>query len=275
MTHMFDLSHRFSELAYPASPAFNGRFGHLDSLASWLVATKVPMRTQDSMDRELVLFGEDQRASGWSSLPPGMRKSQSPISNVDRVDSAIEYGIQTADRAIDAGVALLFLSSQKTESPHALEILVGTLTRTDAASVASRKNVGDSEWIENVTHIRDEMFLLRDDIGDPLALLGHTKSFGIAAMVGVILQSAKRATPVVLFGEAASCAALIATRISHRARSWTIPAVDLVSPVGALTQRHLDRPPILELGMEFGYDYLTPLAMTAPIIDAMLALLST
>jgi NaMN:DMB phosphoribosyltransferase len=277
MTRESDLSGWFSGLAEPAWPEFNARFGRLDALASWLVATAVPPRKRDPSDlpdRQLILLGDDYSVAHSVSLPAGIYISRYQQSNPSSVDNEIQVGIQVADRAIDSGVALILLSSLRHESLHALEILVGTLTRTDAASVASRNNVGDVEWMENVTHIRDEMFLLRDRVGDPSALLTHTKSFAIAAMVGVILEAAKRATPVVLVGEAASCAALIASRISHPARAWTVPAVDLVSPIGALTQRHLDRPPILELGMEFGHDYQTPIAMTMPIIDAVLALLA-
>jgi NaMN:DMB phosphoribosyltransferase len=278
MTKESDLSGWFAGLAEPALPEFNGRFGRLDALASWLVATAVPPRKReptDLPDRQLILIGDDYPVAHSLSLPPGVYISRYQQSNPPSVDHEIQVGIQLADQAIDSGIALLFLSSQKTETPQALEILVGALTRTDAASVAARQDTGDAEWMENVTYIRDEIFVLRDRIGDPSALLTHTKSFAIAALVGVILESAKRSTPVVLIGEAASCAALIASRISHPARAWTAPALDLTTPIGALTQRHLDRQPILELGMEFGHDYLTPVAMTMPIIDALLALLAT
>jgi hypothetical protein len=275
MTNKFDLSLEFAEIASLVSPAFNGRFGRLDGLASWLVATGAPMR--HSIDRELILFCEDRFDEG--ALPQPTRIKISRHLQSDSADpsvaNSIKLGIEIADRAIDGGVTLLFLSSLSERVRDDLEILVGALTRTDAASVASRGKISDLEWMENVIHIRDETFLLRDHIGDPSALLAQTRSFDIAAMVGVILQSAKRATPVMLIGDAASCAALIATRISHRSRTWTIPAVDLISPVGALTQRHLDRPPILELGMAFDRDYQTPIAMTVPIIDAVLALLTT
>jgi NaMN:DMB phosphoribosyltransferase len=278
MTKESDLSGWFAGLAEPALPEINGRFGRLDALASWLVATAVPPRKReptDLPDRQLILIGDDYPVAHSLSLPPGVYISRYQQSNPPSVDHEIQVGIQLADQAIDSGIALLFLSSQKTETPQALEILVGALTRTDAASVAARQDTGDAEWMENVTYIRDEIFVLRDRIGDPSALLTHTKSFAIAALVGVILESAKRSTPVVLIGEAASCAALIASRISHPARAWTAPALDLTTPIGALTQRHLDRQPILELGMEFGHDYLTPVAMTMPIIDALLALLAT
>jgi NaMN:DMB phosphoribosyltransferase len=278
MTKEPDLSGWFSGLAEPVLPKFNGRFGRLDALASWLVATAVAHRKREPTDlpeHQLILIGDDYSVAHSLSLPAGVCISRYQQSNPPSVDNEIQVGIQLADRAIDSGLAILFLSSQKMETPHALEILVGSLTRADAASVASRQNTGDVEWMENVTHIRDEIFSLRDRVGDPCALLTHTKSFAIAAMVGVILESAKRATPVVLIGEAASCAALIASRIAHPARAWTVPALDLTSSIGALTQRHLDRQPILELGMEFGHDFLTPVAMTMPIIDALLALLAT
>ncbi|HUW78501.1 MAG TPA: nicotinate-nucleotide--dimethylbenzimidazole phosphoribosyltransferase [Candidatus Nanopelagicaceae bacterium] len=275
MTKDFELNDRFSNLPALDFTEFNGRFGRLDALASWIVATKVPRRDRDAWNWQLIHLGEDRHAGPTSLFPTGIVRSQSQQSNASSVDNEIAVGMEIADRAIDSGVGLLLLSSPETTTPLELEILVGALTRTDAASVAPRIGVGDSEWIANVTLIRDGMFLLRDRLSKPEELLAHTKSFAIAASVGVILQAAKRATPVLLIGEGASCAALIATRISHRTREWTMPAVDLVSQVGVITQRHLDRPPIIELGITFENDYMTPLAMTAPIIDAVLALLTT
>ncbi len=283
MTGDLDLFSRFADVAYPAAPESDSRFGKLDQLASWLAATGLSNRAGRAIDRQVVVFYKDQPEQSdvlYSSvhLPElvGIKVSRhalAPIEN-DSVEKSIGLGIQIADRAIDSGTELLFVTSVRFGDDHDLEILIGALTRSDAASVASRQVVSDQKWIENVIHVRDEIFALRDQIADPIALLTHTHSIDVAEMLGVILQSAYRATPVVVIGDGAHCAALLASRISHLSREWLIPAVDLTSPAGAIAQAHLNRQPILELAMTFQHDYLTPVSMTAPIIDAVLELLA-
>lgn len=289
MTSELELGNRFADLAaLEPSPNFK-QLGKLTSLADWLISTGLSVEDWRPAQRELIVFSPNQpKESPQESLPelagvkishhwpassdwPASSGDTSVLDALDVLDS-IEIGIQIADRAIDSGTTLLFLTSDQDGIRHDLEILIGALTRTDAASVAARQDISDQVWMENVTGIRDGIFAVRDRVADPVALLAHTQSLDLASMLGVILQSAKRATPLVLIGDAAHCAALIAQRISHRSREWLIPAVDLTSPAGALAQRHLDRQPILELAIPFGLDYLTPVSMTAPIIDAILRL---
>lgn len=276
MTSNFDLSSRFVDLPAPDPSPNLTEFGKLNALANWLITTGLRSRVSPSRARELIVFSKSDADRESSRALPGIKISKHPFANQEAsVAHSIELGIQIADRAIDSGVSLLFVTSDDDGLAHDVEILIGALTRADAASVAVRTNVGDQEWMDNVIHIRDEMFALRDLIADPSALLARTNSLDVAAMLGLILESSHRATPLVLIGERAYCSALIAQRVAYRSRDWLIPALDLTSPAGALAQQRLDRPPILELAMPFAIDYLSQACLTAPIIDAMLELLSS
>ncbi len=276
MTSNFDLSSRFVDLPAPDPSPNLTEFGKLNALANWLITTGLRSRVSPSRARELIVFSKSDDDRESSRALPGIKISKHPFANQEAsVAHSIELGIQIADRAIDSGVSLLFVTSDDDGLAHDVEILIGALTRADAASVAVRTNVGDQEWMDNVIHIRDEMFALRDLIADPSALLARTNSLDVAAMLGLILESSHRATPLVLIGERAYCSALIAQRVAYRSRDWLIPALDLTSPAGALAQQRLDRPPILELAMPFAIDYLSQACLTAPIIDAMLELLSS
>lgn len=252
-----DLYAKFADLETLNLSTYDAAFGKLDPVANWLTATGLAKNKNEELKRELILITEQTLAT---------------IEN-NSIESAIELGIEKADRAIDSGSELLILASTRAQTHYDLEILVGALTRTDAATVATRHNVDDQMWMEIVVEIRDQIFVNRDHLADPIALLANTKSLDVASMLGAILQSANRKTPVVLIGDAAHCAALLATRISHPCREWVIPALDLTSPVGVLTQRHLNRAPILELGMTLANDSTTPIALTTPVIDAVLSLL--
>lgn len=276
MTSNFDLSSRFVDLPAPDPSPNLTEFGKLNALANWLITTGLRSPVSPSRARELIVFSKSDADRESSRALPGIKISKHPFANQEAsVAHSIELGIQIADRAIDSGVSLLFVTSDDDGLAHDVEILIGALTRADAASVAVRTNVGDQEWMDNVIHIRDEMFALRDLIADPSALLARTNSLDVAAMLGLILESSHRATPLVLIGERAYCSALIAQRVAYRSRDWLIPALDLTSPAGALAQQRLDRPPILELAMPFAIDYLSQACLTAPIIDAMLELLSS
>ena len=277
MSNADDLRTRFAGLVSPIVAEPDARFGKLEVLANWLAATVLATQSEQAIDRRLILFRHDRAAGELLLGLPGIKISQHLLASTthNSIEHAIESGIQIADHAIDSGTKLLFLGADRIDGNLDLEILVGALVRSDAASVTSNQGVSDQTWMTNVVRVRDEIFAVRDHIADPQALLTHTNSFDVAAMLGVICQAAKRATPVVLIGDAASCAALIASRVSHLTREWLIPAVGLTSPAGALAQHHLGRPPILELGITFDHDFQTPIAMTAPIIDAILSLLST
>jgi len=270
-----ELRVRFANLNSPDTSDPDPRFGRLDVLANWLGATGLANAADKTLDRQLVLFVEEQLASDELPELPWIKISQHPIPAYENspVIESFESGIQIADQVIDSGTKLIFLASGRINERHDVEILIGALLRKDAATVTSLEGANDQTWMANVIQIRDEIFALSDRISDPLAMLAHTGSLDVAAMIGLICQAAKRLTAVVLVGDEATCAALIASRISHVTREWVIPAVDSTSPAGSLAQHHLDRPSILQLGMKFGRDFQTPIAMAAPIIDAILKLL--
>ncbi|OIQ73766.1 nicotinate-nucleotide--dimethylbenzimidazole phosphoribosyltransferase [mine drainage metagenome] len=252
-----DLYAKFSDLETLDLSTGDTAFGKLAPVASWLTATGLAKSENEELKRELILIDEQALASIEDNS----------------IEAAIELGIEKVDRAIDSGSELLIVTSTRTQTHYDLEILVGALTRTDAATVAARHGLDDQTWMEIVVEIRDQIFANRDHLADPIALLANTKSLDVASMLGAILQSANRKTPVVLIGDAAHCAALLATRISHPCREWVMPALDLTSPVGVLTQRHLNRTPILELGMTLENDSTTAIALTTPIIDVVRSLL--
>jgi len=272
-----DLATRFADIRIPNEVSSLKRFGRLAPLADWLTSTSPNQIPEPITERELIVFSRNEKwASDASSVATGgssINRRLVRVADSPETEPAIELGISAADQAIDSGIQLLFIAADRAETLNDIPITVGALTGRDAASVTPRRNARDELWMQNAAQIRDGIYAAREHLTDPVTLLSQTGASELAALLGCILQAANRATPVVLIDDAALTAALVARRIAYRSRDWVLPAVDLVSPAGQLAQRYLDRPPILELAVDFNADYLTPMIMTIPIIDAVLALL--
>ncbi len=272
-----DLAARFSDIRIPNEVSGLEWFGRLAPLANWLAST-TPGRTPAPITRrELVVFSRtEETVSSTSSITIGESSiNRRLVRAVDshKFEPSVELGISLADQAIDSGIQLLFIAADNAETFNDIPVIVGALTGRDAASVTPRRQMTDDLWMANAARIRDGIHAARDHLADLATLLSQTRSNDLAALAGCILQAANRATPVVLIGEAALTAALVARRIAYRSRDWVLPAVDSISPAGHLAERYLDRPPILELEIDFHADYLTPMIMTIPIIDTVLTLL--
>lgn len=274
-----DLAARFSDIQIPNEISGLEWFGRLAPLANWLASTAPGRIPTPITRRELVVFSRNKETvSSVSSIAIGESSiNRRLVQAVDshKLEQSVELGISVADQAIDSGIQLLFITADNAETFNDIPVIVGTLTGRDAASVTPRRAMNDDLWMANAARIRDGIHAARAHLADPMTLLSHTRSTDLAALAGCILQAANRATPAVLIGEAALAAALVARRIAYRSLDWVLPAVDSISPAGQLAERYLDRPPILELEIDFNADYLTPMIMTIPIIDAVLTLLAT
>lgn len=136
------------------------------------------------------------------------------------VEAAVREGIAAADRAIDAGRTLLVPQVVHCEPVAALAV-VGLLTRSEAAAITYQfTGMSDREWIERCAAVRDTGVALADLRSAPVELLAALGATEIAFVVGVLLASAARRTPSIVEGTDELAAALVADRLSFRAKEW-------------------------------------------------------
>lgn len=157
-----------------------------------------------------------QRASGQLNA----REVQCPV------NANLDAGVTTANAAIDSGHNLLFLTAESasgsTADSYLSRALIGLLTRKDAYSVffqgTAQQRASDQSAMDSMAGIRD---LMREHIerrGEPLSLSALDPR--IDFVVGLLLASSARKTPVITGTNEHLAGALIAQRLCMKASSW-------------------------------------------------------
>jgi nicotinate-nucleotide--dimethylbenzimidazole phosphoribosyltransferase len=100
--------------------------------------------------------------------------------------------------------------------------------------------------------VRDAMRRGKPYKADPLALLTTIGSPDFATATGFLLQAAVRGVPVILDGTISTACALIADRISYRARQWWLAGHRSTEPAQSIALDRLDLDPIVDYGMRLG-----------------------
>jgi nicotinate-nucleotide--dimethylbenzimidazole phosphoribosyltransferase len=127
------------------------------------------------------------------------------------------------------------------------------LANADAATVTGKgTGIDDATWMRKCAAVRDAMRRGKPYKADPLALLTTIGSPDFATATGFLLQAAVRGVPVILDGTISTACALIADRISYRARQWWLAGHRSTEPAQSIALDRLDLDPIVDYGMRLG-----------------------
>lgn len=171
----------------------------------------------------------------------------------DETRRAFEIGVQLADAEIDAGADLLVLGDVGIGNTTPAAAIIGLYAPADVTSVVGRgTGIDDAGWMRKCAAVRDAMRRGRELKGEPLDLLAAIGAPDFAAMLGFLLQSAARRTPVILDGVAPTAVALVAHRVAFRAREWWLAGHLSPEPGHAAALERLDLAPVLDLQMRHG-----------------------
>jgi nicotinate-nucleotide--dimethylbenzimidazole phosphoribosyltransferase len=177
--------------------------------------------------------------------------------------AAVLAGVEAAERAVDAGATLL-VPRATTRHDTAARALVSVLTRTDPPAVTPQpEGAPDRAWMATVAAIRDDAYRLSGQRGDPLALLDGAAVPDIAFAVGVLLGGAARRTPCIVDGTDECTAALVADRISGRAKAWWMCGSQSTDPARQAVAERVDLAPGVPLALsdEAGFGAEATLAL--------------
>lgn len=160
----------------------------------------------------------------WNSLD-GMRAVN--VSDVDvtadpgiACAEALLAGAAAADRAIDSGATLLVPHMSQRDARSA-RIVIAVLARTEApVVVAQPEGMPDREWMAAVADVRDQCARLGSMRAETMALLDDLQAPALAFCAGVLLAAAARRTACIVDGTDEHAAALVADRVSTRAKAW-------------------------------------------------------
>ncbi|WP_285600788.1 nicotinate-nucleotide--dimethylbenzimidazole phosphoribosyltransferase [Kineosporia sp. NBRC 101731] len=167
---------------------------------------------------------------------------------------AIDWGLATADDAVDDGTDLILLSIPARPDDTAWQVAAAQVLGLDAVEAMGWPTPGmsDRTWIERVTRIRDGLKAVHGNRKDPLRLLQLLEHRELLAGTGLLLQAAARRTPAIIDGPIATTCALLAARLAPAARSWWLAAD---SGGAVLTRRMLEElrlVAVTDLGLDDG-----------------------
>ena len=209
------------DVAVDAEPTY------ADDVATGIAAGRI-RRANGSIDREDALTDAQTRA-------------------------AVDLGIATADRAIDAGCDLLMAGDLGIGNTTAAAAIIGLLTRNDASLVTGRgTGIDDATWMRKCTAVREAMRRARPARFDPMRVLAISGGADFAAIAGFLMQAARRRTPVILDGLVVCAAACIADLFDHGARAWWLAGHRSTEPAQAFALQRLDLEPIVDFQMRLG-----------------------
>lgn len=171
----------------------------------------------------------------------------------EETEAAFALGVRIADEEVDAGADLLIPGDMGIGNTTPAAVITGLYTNQDAASVVGRgTGIDDATWMRKTAAVRDAMRRGRDAKGDPIALLATVGGADIAAMTGLLIGAAARRTPVLLDGVVSCAAALVAQRMSFRAREWWLAGHLSTEPSAKAALERLRLDPLVDYGLRLG-----------------------
>lgn len=209
---------------------------------------------------------------------PRIRRSSGSIDREDAMtreetERAFLLGVALADEEIDAGADLLIVGDMGIGNTTASSAIIGLLAPADLLSVVGRgTGIDDVTWMRKAAAVRDAMRRGKPHKASPLDLLATIGGPDIATMVGLLLGSAARRTPVMLDGTVISAAALIAHRASYKSRDWWQAGHRSTEPAHSAALGRLDLTPLLDMQMRLGEG--TGALLALPLVSAAAAALS-
>jgi nicotinate-nucleotide--dimethylbenzimidazole phosphoribosyltransferase len=192
---------------------------------------------------------------------------------LDEAREAISTGIALAEAEVDAGADLLIIGDMGIGNTTAAAAIIGLLGPADILSVVGRgTGIDDATWMRKAAAVRDAMRRGKPHKASPIDLLAAIGGPDLAAMVGLLLGTAARRTPVILDGTVIGAAALIAHRAAYKARDWWQAGHQSTEPAHAIALGRLDLAPLLDLQMRLGEG--TGALLAVPLVGAAAAALS-
>ncbi len=146
-----------------------------------------------------------------------------------RIEARLLAGLSAADRAVDSGATVIVTAAPGDDVPA--RAVIALLAWREASTLLPQPpGTSDAEWMRRCARVRDVAAAARSVRADTVALLSVTQADDVAFAAGVLLGAAARRTPCLVDGTTALSGAVVADRISYRARGWWLAASDSPDP---------------------------------------------
>jgi nicotinate-nucleotide--dimethylbenzimidazole phosphoribosyltransferase len=212
-------------------------------------------------------FRDARVADGTENLSYGAAMTSAQF------DAAWQIGAAEADRAVDAGAALLIAGEMGIGNTTPAACLTALLTGLDPAAAVGRGAGADDDVVALKTRVVTTAVAPARSLvaGDMTRAIAAVCGYEIAAMAGFFAQGAARGATLLLDGYVATAAALIAERLAPGTAAAMIAGHRSAEPGHAAALADLGLEPLLDWGMRLGEGSGALVAL--PLLDAAAALL--
>jgi nicotinate-nucleotide--dimethylbenzimidazole phosphoribosyltransferase len=191
--------------------------------------------------------------------------TEGPAMRRDEALAAIATGRRVvADLRADAsGLDLLGIGEMGIGNTTAASALTAVFTGAPVEAVTGRgTGIDEAGWQRKVSVIHTALGRHRPDPADPLGTLAAIGGLEIAILVGVLVEAARSAIPVVLDGFITGAAAEVAVALEPRIGPRLIAGHRSLEPGHRIVLEHLGLAPVLELDLRLGEASGAALAMS-------------
>ncbi|MEA2701200.1 MAG: nicotinate-nucleotide--dimethylbenzimidazole phosphoribosyltransferase [Myxococcales bacterium] len=190
-----------------------------------------------------------------------------PAMTRTEAESAVALGVRLAREAANRGVDLMAVGEMGIANSTAAAAILCTLTGAAPADVVGRGTGLDARGMTHkATVIAEALAHHRPDRDDPIGVLAAVGGLEIAAMAGLIIGASIARRPVVVDGFIATVAALLASALAPRSRSYVCFSHLSAERGHRLACTTMNARPLLDLGLCLGEG--TGAALAIPIIRA-------
>ncbi|UZK69331.1 nicotinate-nucleotide--dimethylbenzimidazole phosphoribosyltransferase [Sphingomonas sp. S1-29] len=194
-----------------------------------------------------------------------------PALTLEQFDAAWGVGAEEAERAVQAGVAVLIAGEMGIGNTTPAACLTALLADV-ATETAVGPGAGADAEVQAIKQrvVREAVVRARSE-ADPRAAIASVAGFEIAAMAGYFAAGAAAGATLLLDGYVATAAALIAERLAPGTARAMIAAHRSAEPGHGAALAHLGLEPLLDWEMRLGEG--TGALVALPLLDSAAAIL--
>jgi len=196
-----------------------------------------------------------------------------PAMSREEAIRAIIEGIEIVEKELERGIDIIGTGDMGIGNTTSSSAIIASMTEAAVEEVTGRgTGIDESKLKHKVSVIRKILETNRPDPNDPIDVLSKVGGFEIGGLIGIMLAGASHRIPVVIDGFISGAAALLATKMEPKVKSYLIPSHCSAEAGHNLMLSFLGLKPILNLDLRLGEG--TGAALAINIVDASIKILT-
>jgi len=186
---------------------------------------------------------------------------------------SINEGIEIVEEELERGIDIIGTGDMGIGNTTPSSAIIAAITRAPVEEVTGRgTGIDDFRLKHKVSVIKKALETNRPNPNDPIDVLSKVGGFEIGGLIGIMLSGASRRIPVVIDGFISGAAALLATEMEPKVKSYLIPSHCSAEAGHNLMLSFLGLKPLLSLDLRLGEG--TGAALGINIVDASIKILT-